>query len=138
MTSLARFSVSLEEDLLKAFDTFVAGEGYPTRSEAVKHFISNALVKKQWKTKGNVAGAIVVVYDHHKRDVVRKLLNVQHGYGDAIVSTQHVHLDHDNCLEMVTVKGKAPRIQKLVAAMRSLKGIKHSALLMTTTGGNLP
>ena len=138
MSGLARFSVSVEEGLLRAFDAFVARGGYPTRSEAVKHLIRNALVEKEWKTKGNVAGAIIVVYDHHKRDIVRKLLNVQHGYGDAIVSTQHVHLDHDNCLEMVTVKGKAQRIRKLVTAIRSLKGIKHSNLLMTTTGGGLP
>ena len=138
MSDLARFSVSVEDGLLRAFDAFVVCGGYPTRSEAVKHLIRNALVEKEWQAKGNVAGAIVVVYDHHKRDVVRKLLNIQHDYGETIVSTQHVHLDHDNCLEMVTVKGKAPRIRELVTAMRALKGIKHSDLLMTTTGRDLP
>ena len=138
MRNLTRFSVSVEKELLEAFDAFVSREGYPTRSEAVKHLMTKALVEKQWQAKGNVAGAILMVYDHHKRDVVRKLLNVQHDYGKIIVSTQHVHLDHDNCLEMVTVKGKAPHIRKLVVAIKSLKGMKHSSLLMTTAGDSSP
>ncbi len=134
MGDLARFSVSIEEDLLAAFDKLIARDGYPTRSEAVKHLVREALVDKEWKGKGNVAGAIVMVYDHHKRDVVRKLLNVQHDYGEIIIATQHVHLDHDNCLEMVTVKGKASRIHKLTRTLKMLKGLKHSDVLMTTTG----
>lgn len=134
MADLARFSVSIEEDLLKTFDNYIAHEGYPTRSEAVKQLIRKSLVDKEWEGKGSVAGAIVMVYDHHKRDVVRKLLNVQHDYGEIIISTQHVHMDHDNCLEIVTVKGKATRIHTLVKALRTLKGLKHSSVLMTTTG----
>ena len=134
MSDLARFSVSVEEGLLRAFDAFVTRGGYPTRSEAVKHLIRNALVEKEWKAKGNVAGAIVMVYDHHKRDVVRKMLNIQHDYGDLIIATQHIHLDHDNCLEMVTVRGKASRIHELTKTLKKLKGLKHSDVLMTTTG----
>jgi CopG family nickel-responsive transcriptional regulator len=136
MKNLGRVSVSIEKELLAAFDAYVSREGYPTRSEAVAHLMTKAILEKEWRGKGRVAGAILMVYDHHKRDVVRKLLNVQHDYGEIIVSTQHVHLDHDNCLEMVTVKGKAPRIRKLVGAIKALKGMKHSALLMTTAGGH--
>jgi CopG family nickel-responsive transcriptional regulator len=136
MRNLARFSVSVEKELLAAFDAFVSRQGYPTRSEAVAHLMTKALVEKEWQGKGRVAGAILMVYDHHKRDVVRKLLNVQHDYAEIIVSSQHVHLDHDNCLEMVTVKGRAPRIRELLAALHSLKGMKHSSFLMTTAGGH--
>ncbi|MFC1671637.1 nickel-responsive transcriptional regulator NikR [Planctomycetota bacterium] len=138
MSGLARFSVSVEEELLKALDTFVAAKGYPTRSEAVKHLVRNALVETMWKAKGTVAGVIVMAYDHHKRDVVRKLLEVQHDHSDVIISTQHVHLDHDNCMETITVRGRAGRIKKLESAIRSLKGLKHSDLMVTAGGRAVP
>ncbi len=138
MSGLARFSVSVEKELLKALDEFVASQGYPTRSEAVKHLVRSALVESGWKGRGTVAGVIVMSYDHHKRDVVRKLLEVQHDHAEVIVSTQHVHLDHDNCMETVTVRGTVARVKKLEAAIRSLKGLKHSALMVTAAGKNVP
>ena len=137
MAHMVRVTISLDRGLAEAFDAFLAGEGYPSRSEAVKHLISKALVEKEWQAKGKVAGVILMVYDHHKRDVVRRLLNVQHDHSDIVVSTQHVHLDHDNCLEVIIVKGKASQIKNLETATKSLKGMKHSTLLMTTAGGAL-
>ena len=138
MSNLVRFSVSIEKELAGAFDRFVAQEGYPTRSEAVKAVIRKALVEKQWEGAGTVAGAILMVYDHHRRELVDRLLKIQHHYGEIIISSLHVHLDHDNCLEIVTVKGAARRIRELVTDLKSAKGIKHSSLLMTTAGEALP
>ena len=138
MSNLARFSVSIERELVRAFDQLVAHEGYPTRSEAVKVLIRQALVEQQWEGAGTVAGAILMVYDHHRRDLVDRLLKIQHRYGEIIISSLHVHLDHDNCLETVTVKGEAGRIRELVTDLKSTKGIKHSSLLMTTAGEALP
>ena len=138
MSNLARFSVSIEKELARAFDRLVAQEGYPTRSEAVKTLIRQALVEQQWEGAGTVAGAILMVYDHHRRDLVDRLLKIQHRYGEIIISSLHVHLDHDNCLETVTVKGEAGRIRELVTDLKSTKGIKHSSLLMTTAGEALP
>ena len=138
MSNLTRFSVSVEKELVEAFDQLVAREGYPTRSEAVRILIRQALVEQQWEGAGTVAGAIMMVYDHHRRDLVDRLLKAQHHYGEIIISSLHVHLDHDNCLEIVTVKGRAGRIRELVTELKSAKGVKHSSLLMTTAGEALP
>ena len=132
---LARIGVSLEGELLKSFDKWVAGEGYPTRSEAIEGLINSALVKKQWQKSGNyVAGAVIFVYDHHRRQLVNKLLHIQHNFDKIIISSQHIHLDHNNCLEIIAVKGLVREILGLVTNIKSVKGIKHSDLIMTTAG----
>ena len=135
MKELARIGVSLEGELLKSFDKWVAGEGYPTRSEAIEGLINSALVKKQWQKSGNyVAGAVIFVYDHHRRQLVNKLLHIQHNFDKIIISSQHIHLDHNNCLEIIAVKGLVREILGLVTDIKSVKGIKHSDLIMTTVG----
>jgi len=134
MTSLKRISISLEEDLLARFDRQTDRQGYPTRSEAIKALMRDDLVAKAWSGNQTVAGAISIVYDHHRRGLTQKITDLQHRFGAVIVATQHVHLDHSICLEVVVVKGKAKRIQELAATLRSVKGIKHNALAMTTTG----
>ena len=133
MAGVARISISLEEKLLERFDRLVADEGYPTRSEAVKALIREALVHKEWVKGREVAGAVTLVYDHHRRSLVNRMLDIQHEFGGVIVATQHVHLDHHNCLEVATVRGRVGRIRELVSALKSVKGIKHCALVMTTT-----
>jgi CopG family transcriptional regulator, nickel-responsive regulator len=135
MGKLARIGVSLESELLRRFDSWVSHEGYPTRSEALEGLINAALVKKQWQKSDNlVAGAIVFIYDHHRRELVNKMLNIQHNFDNIIISTQHVHLDHNNCLETISVKGQVKEILDLMANIRTLKGIKHSDLIMTAAG----
>ncbi|NQU10686.1 nickel-responsive transcriptional regulator NikR, partial [bacterium] len=99
MSCVTRFSVSVEPELLCAFDALVASEGAATRSEAIKQLMRGALIENEWEEGGTVAGALVLVYDHHRRDLVQKLMDIQHGFGGTVISTQHVHLDHDNCLE---------------------------------------
>ncbi len=137
MSQLVRVSMSLEEELLQRFDRHVEQQGYPTRSEAIKALMRRELAEEQWAGKSVVAGSITMVYDHHRAGIVQKLMDIQHDFGGVIVSTQHVHLDHDHCLEIVVVKGRASRIQKLVAILRSAKGIKHHALVITSVGPNL-
>ena len=137
MAKLARISISLDDELLERFDGLIAEEGYPTRSEAVKGLIRERLVRKEWATGAEVAGAVVVVYDHHRQSLVAKLMDIQHDSGGAIISTQHIHLDHDNCLEVIVVRGEAAVIRRLFTMVKSVKGIKHSELVMTTTGSAL-
>jgi len=134
MAGRARFSVSVDELLLKQFDGLIRREGFPTRSEAVMDCMRQRLVAKEWVVGKEVAGAIGLVYDHHRRALVGRLMSIQHDFGKIIVSTQHIHLDHDNCLELVVVKGKAREIRNLVSRFKSVKGLKHHTLMATTTG----
>jgi CopG family nickel-responsive transcriptional regulator len=80
-----------------------------------------------------VAGAIVLVYDHHKKDVQVRSTEIQHDFHPLILSVQHVHLDHSNCLETIAVKGRASQLQSLADQLIALKGIKHGKLVMSTT-----
>lgn len=134
MTERARFSVSVDELLLRQFDRLARREGFPTRSEAVADCMRQRLVAKEWLAGKEVAGAVALVYDHHRRALVGRLMSIQHDFGGLIVTTQHLHLDHDNCLELVVVRGPAGSIRRLVARLKSVKGIKHHALMMSTMG----
>ena len=132
--ALTRFSVSLDEGLVRQFDARIKADRCPTRSKAVGDLIRGSLVATEWRTGGEVAGAIVMVYDHHKRDIVKKLTDVQHDCHDAIISTQHVHLDHDNCLEIVAVRGAPADVEAIVRRLKAVKGLKHVSLAAGTTG----
>jgi len=129
-----RFGVSLEENLLEALDTLVHKHQFPSRSQAIRFLIKKNLVEEKWEGNKEVAGAIVLVYDHHKRELSNKSINIQHEYYDLILSVQHVHLDNDNCLETIAVKGKAKKLTTLADKLISLKGIKHGKLVMSAAG----
>ncbi len=134
MPDLVRFSVSLEETLLEKFDKEIKKDNYPTRSKAIIDLIREHLVKKEWAKGKNVVGTITLVYDHHKRELAGKVMDIQHDFHSIIVSSQHVHLDHDNCLEVVIVKGKTEKIEKLSSRLKTTKGIKYATLNMASTG----
>ncbi|HZY25922.1 MAG TPA: nickel-responsive transcriptional regulator NikR [Bacteroidales bacterium] len=129
--SLARFGVSLDEDLLKALDSFVIENSLPNRSQAIRHLVEKNLVEKKWLCNEIVAGAIVMLYDHHKGDVTTKSNDLQHEYFDVILSSQHFHLSHDNCLEIIAVKGTANRLTQLSDKLIGIKGIIHGKLVMS-------
>jgi CopG family nickel-responsive transcriptional regulator len=135
--ALTRFSVSIDEALMGKFDSKIKKDCCPTRSKAVGDLIRASLVQTEWRSGDEVAGAIVLVYDHHTRDVGTRLTDMQHDCHDVIISTQHVHLDHDNCLEIVAVKGTPLEIDTIVKRLKSIKGLKHVSLAAGTTGLSL-
>ena len=137
MSELSRFGVSLEKRLLDKFDKLIKSENYSNRSEAFRDLIREKLVKTEWLKEENVAGAITLVYDHHKRDLLNALTDIQHDFHKLIISGQHVHLDHNNCLEIIVVKGKPKETKLLSNKLKSTKGVKHSQLSMTSTGKSL-
>ena len=134
MSELVRFGVSLEKSLLDRFDDLIREKQYTNRSEALRDLIRRELVQKEWQGGSDVAGAITLIYDHHKRDILSKVTDTQHEFQEAIISTQHIHLDHDNCLEIVAARGKAKEVRKLADALRSIKGVRHATLSMSSTG----
>jgi CopG family nickel-responsive transcriptional regulator len=132
--SLYRFGISLDKKLIDRFDRHIHRSNYSNRSEAIRDLIREELVRKQWTASGEVAGALIITYDHHHRELVTTLMDIQHNYGKIIVSTQHIHLDHHNCLEIVAVRGAAKNVQRLAAELKAQKGVKHLSLGMSTTG----
>jgi CopG family transcriptional regulator, nickel-responsive regulator len=138
MSTLYRFGISLEESLIKEFDKHIQSKNYKNRSEAIHDLIREALVKKQWLCDNEVAGAITMNYDHHKRELVNKLMDIQHDFQKTVISTQHIHIDHHNCLEILAVRGKARDVETLASKLKSQVGVRHVALSMSTTGSTLP
>lgn len=134
MSELVRFGVSLEEGLLKRFDDLIHRRKYTNRSEALRDMIRQELLKQEWEEGGEVAGAITFIYDHHTRELLSKITDIQHDSQDVIISTQHIHLDHDHCLEIVAVRGRVKKVLKLSDSIKAIKGVRHCALSMTGTG----
>lgn len=137
MAKLVRFGVSLENDLLMKFDSLVNERNYSCRSEALRDLIRQELVQKQWQDNRAVAGAITLIYDHHKRELVNKLMDIQHEFGEMIKSCQHIHLDHSNCLEIIAFLGSSKQARKLSDSLKAVKGVKHGTLSMSTTGKDI-
>ncbi|MDD5084830.1 MAG: nickel-responsive transcriptional regulator NikR [Candidatus Omnitrophica bacterium] len=134
MTGLIRFGVSLEGSLLDKFDKLIRAKKYTNRSEAIRDLIRHELVKKEWQEGKEVAGAVIFIYNHHHRELLNKITDIQHDFQKLIISTQHIHLDHDNCLEIIAVKGNPLEAQKLADTLKAVKGVKHCTLSMSSTG----
>lgn len=131
MSDVVRFSVSLEAELLEQFDRYCTEGRYATRSEAVRQMIHEKLTAHAWDGDSEHAAAtLTLVYDHHKSNLSEKLIDLQHRNGDMVVSTMHVHLDHDNCLEVIVLRGKAGRLQRMASELRGMKGIQTGQLVL--------
>ena len=131
--SVKRFGVSLEEELLESLDRLVTRHHFPNRSQAIRFLIRKNAIEEKWDDDMEVAGALVLIYDHHKRDIQKQMTSLQQEYHCLILSSQHIHLDHDMCLETITVKGKASKLVKLADRLKAIKGIRHGELVMSGT-----
>jgi len=136
---IARFGVSLSRSLLKELDRMVREKGYRNRSLAIGDMVRDHVFGHQQELgDGEVAGTITLVYDHHRPHVQDALTDLQHKHLDTIISTLHVHLDHDNCLEVLVVRGKASAVRSVAEHLIAIRGVKHGKLTLTTTGKDLP
>ena len=133
-----RFSATLDAGLLEKFDAFMERHGYENRSEAVRDLIRHALVEDEWQGgKTPVMGVITLVYDHHQRNLLNRMTQIQHDSQATIISSTHVHMDHHNCLEIIIVKGAPSKIRTLSDRLMTLKGVKSGHLSAATTGKGL-
>ena len=136
MSELVRFSVAMPEDLMEALDTYTARRGVAhNRSEAIRDLVRNALVEEEVEDpESSIFGTLTMVFNHHSNDLRDKLDNVQHEHVKEIVSTVHVHLDEENCLEVVLMRGKSREIRSIADALLGTKGVMHGKLVVTTAG----
>lgn len=132
--SLARFSVSLPSDLLDELDAMVESRKFPNRSHAIADMAREKLLEhaQQYGTK-SMAGTISLVYDYRKRNLQRRLADIQHANYLMVVATMHVHLEHHHYLEVLLVQGPARELRRLADTLAGTKGIKHARLNLTAT-----
>ena len=127
-----RFSVSLPATLLAELDRRIVGRGYDSRSEFVRDLIRARLVEEAWAgADSEVHGVLTIVYDHHRRGLTDKLHRVQHNRFVHILCTQHVHLDHDHCLETIVLRGTPGEIERMALEIGGLKGVSFAELART-------
>jgi len=132
METITRFGVSIEPALLKKFDRIMKRKQYSNRSEAIRDLIRQHLVNEHiTNPNAPVIGTLTMVYDHHTGPLVDRLLEIQHDHYQEILTTTHIHIDHNTCLEVLVLKGKTRNIRKLADTIKSLKGIKHGELVVT-------
>ena len=135
MSSVTRFGVSLDENLLAQFDRIIARKGYTNRSEAIRDLIRNSLVREQWELGADqVVGTLTLVYNHNVRDLSDKLTDLQHAHYKTIVSTLHVHLDPHHCLEVLVLRGKAKELKSIADRLIGTRGVQHGTFSATAEG----
>ena len=132
MGNLSRIGVSLDSELLRRFDRFIAQRGYENRSEAFRDLIRDRLVGSAVVSPdAMVVGTVTLIYGHHTRLLPEKLTDIQHENHEVVISTLHAHLDHDTCLEVIALRGKSRSVQELADRLISTKGVQHGRLVMS-------
>ena len=139
MEKTIRFSISLESELSRKFDSWMKKNSYENRSEAVRDLIRDKLVEEEWKDDSKeVVAVLSLVYSHDSPELPRVLTDIQHQHHSLVISSTHIHLDKHNCLEVIIMKGQAGVIKKVASELLSLRRVKHGRLMMTTTGADIP
>ena len=134
-----RIGVSLPDSLLGKFDEIIGKRGYSSRSEGIRDSIRNYILYYEWMgdIKGHRTGTVAVVYDHTKRGLSNALADIQHHYSHLIKSSMHIHLDHDNCFEVIVLDGEGKEIKELAEAIMAIKGVKFSKLTTVASDENI-
>ncbi|MGQ9504454.1 MAG: nickel-responsive transcriptional regulator NikR [Thermogutta sp.] len=131
MSRIVRFSISLEQELLKNFQRFCREEHFATRSEAIRQLIHDFLARRAWvKDAADVVGTLTLVYDHHRSQIRDQLTSIQHDHTKLIVSTVHAHLTADLCLEVIILRGPGKELRDIAARLRGLKGVHKGELVI--------
>ncbi|HOJ27265.1 MAG TPA: nickel-responsive transcriptional regulator NikR [Candidatus Saccharicenans sp.] len=139
MEKTIRFSISLESELSRKFDSWMKKNSYKNRSEAVRDLIRDKLVEEEWKDDSKeVVAVLSLVYSHDSPELPRVLTDIQHQHHSLVISSTHIHLDKHNCLEVIIMKGQVGVIKKVASELLSLRRVKHGRLMMTTTGADIP
>lgn len=127
---MQRLTISLDESLAQTFDDLVKEQGYQSRSEAVRDLVRQAIESRRLAqiVDANCVANLSYVYNHHTRALAERLISIQHEHHDLVVSTTHVHLDHDNCLESAILKGPALAVRALADRIQAERGVRFGSL----------
>lgn len=137
MSELVRLSFSIDKSLNDKLEDLVRQSGYDNRSEFLRDLIRTRLVGREWDEGQRVVGTITLVYDHHRRELSKRLTHLQHQHHEAILASTHVHLDPHLCAEVIIVKDRAGQVKHIADELRRQKGVLHAELSVATTGESL-
>lgn len=137
MSDLMRLSFSIEKPLYRKLESLVRKSGYTNRSEFIRDLVRNRLVEAAWESNEEALGTVTIIYDHHTRELSKRLIKLQHHHHRSVLASTHVHLDRNLCAEMIMVKGRAGDIRNFTEGLRREKGVLHASLAMGSTGRSL-
>ena len=134
MGKITRTTLAIEQDLLAKFDAWMAAHGYSNRSQAMRDLIRQTLVQAEWnKPKAKVVASLAIIYDHAAHRLTRQLAGLQHEDHHAILCSQHVHLDHNTCLEVILMRGPAARLRRICDCITATRGVRAGKLTLLST-----
>ena len=134
---LIRFGISIPETLCRQFDNHIKEKQYTNRSEAIRDLIRNELIQNEIVQDKDVVGILNILYNHHYQELNEKLTSIQHHYSEIILSSMHIHLDQNNCVEVILLRGNSHKIRQIAEKLIAIKGVKHGNLNLTSTGKSL-
>jgi CopG family nickel-responsive transcriptional regulator len=137
---MERFTISLDESLAAAFDSLIRDRGYANRSEAVRDMIRRELETRRLENAEapHCVASLSYVYDHHERHLAERLTDLQHHAHDVVVSSMHVHLDHDNCLETLFLRGHTDEVREFAEKLSAERGVRHGILNLIPVESEAP
>lgn len=127
---MERITISLDDELLAEFDRYMREKGYSNRSEAIRDLVRERLERKRLaeEQSGHCIASLSYIYNHRERELVRRLTDAQHASHDLVRATLHVHLDHENCLEIAVLEGEIPAVRRFADAVMAQTGVRHGRL----------
>jgi len=131
---MERITMSIDDALAKQFDTLIAKRGYASRSEAMRDLLRREVESDRirYETHAYCVASLSYVYNHHQRDLAERLTAAQHEHHDLVVSTMHIHLDHEHCLETVVLKGSTAAVRRFADQTKAERGVRHTAINLIT------
>jgi len=131
---MERITISVDEKLAKEFDALIRKRGYTSRSEAMRDLLRRDVEASRvaYEQKSYCVANLSYIYDHHSRDLAERLMAAQHQHHDMVVSTMHVHLDHEHCLESVILKGPTAAVRSFAGATQAERGVRHAQVNLVT------
>jgi CopG family nickel-responsive transcriptional regulator len=125
-----RFTISLETELAREFDSLIAERGYASRSEAVRDLLRGAIGRE--RLAGRRApwciAALSYLYDHGRRELSERLAALQHAHADLCVATTHAHLARKECLETLILRGRTEAVRRFADAVIAERGVHYGKL----------
>ena len=131
---MERITISVDEELAREFDALIRKRGYTSRSEAMRDLLRRDVEVNRiaYEQKSYCVANLSYVYDHHSRDLAERLMGAQHDHHDMVVSTMHVHLDHQHCLETVILKGPTTAVRSFANSLQAERGVRHANINLVT------
>jgi CopG family nickel-responsive transcriptional regulator len=127
---MQRMTITLDDDLVADFEKYLVDHGYQNRSEAIRDLLRQRIDEQRLTEQpgGDCLANLTYVFNHHERDLASRLTDSHHAHHDLNIATLHVHLDHDNCMESVVLRGPVERVQAFANATIAQPGVRHGHL----------